>query len=77
MGAHTGETTMTTLHDSSKVNGKILAVRGGYDVVVSRGTAESRYGTYRTVAAAVEGARELGYAVLRTVPNGEIYLTRA
>ena len=68
---------MPTLHDSSKVNGKILAVRGGYDVVVTSGAAESRYGTYRSVAAAVEGARELGYAVLRTAPNGEIYLTRA
>lgn len=64
-----------TLHE--KIDGKIFAVRGGYHVVVWRGTEESRYGTYRTVAAATEGARELGYVVLRTAADGEIYLTRA
>jgi len=66
---------MTTTTETS---GKIYSVRGGYDFVVHSGAKADTYGTYRTRAAAVVAAKELGHEA-EDAPRGDgcTYLRRA
>lgn len=61
---------------TTKICGKILKVRGGYDLVYNEGARETRIGPYETVSEALDDAKGKGLVFDRNAPSGEVYLRR-